>query len=364
MDEEEIFQKLSTVESAVQDNIKAQKRELIVTKYYSEFTINTKDEPLILNNVFITIEKDANNNITYHFHQINEQTKEIEERIFVDEKGNIHTNKELEQYLGDSEIDIEDIIDKNDNEKGKTRAVSEKVKPEEMQEQLQPKKEEPEEQIEQDLGEDIEITNYRQIKDSNLDRQMPQTFKGVEEKGTAYDKKSNRFIIVVKENGKFKMAEGIEPARPTMKSVISINEDGKEIERKVPHALMKTNDSRKELSITIGDYGYVEIGTVNRLPCNERVEMQLRQDGEGKEGERNKKQRDLIEKGGTEAVHELAHEFNDEERIIQEAEKAKVSVEEFKRYLQEVEGNTLDEKIENAHEEIEEDYGVPNRDRK
>ena len=50
-----------------------------------------------------------------------------------------------------------------------------------------------------------------------------------------------------------------------------------------------------------------------------------------------------------------------EEIIKQEADKAKVSVDEFKRYLKDAEGETLEEKIENVQEQVAEDYGAPNK---
>lgn len=46
-----------------------------------------------------------------------------------------------------------------------------------------------------------------------------------------------------------------------------------------------------------------------------------------------------------------------------EAEKAKVSPEEFTRRYNEMGGKTPDEKIDNLHEEIEEEFGAPSRGR-
>ena len=182
-----------------------------------------------------------------------------------------------------------------------------------------------------------------------------------------------------------------------MKTVISINEEGSKVEQKVPHALIKTNNPQKEMSITIGQYGYIEAGTIDRLPCNERIEMQLRQDGEGLEGKRSKELQKMHTAGTREQIHEIAHEFrkeiqnnkdkkentsinelrddeqdpneqmvyspDEERRIAEEAEKAKVSVNEFKKHLDEIHEGTLDEKIEEVHEEIAAEYGAPSRDR-
>ena len=50
-----------------------------------------------------------------------------------------------------------------------------------------------------------------------------------------------------------------------------------------------------------------------------------------------------------------------ETTLRKEAEKAKVSPEEFTRKYNERGGKTPDEKIEDIHEEIEEEFGAPDR---
>ena len=56
-------------------------------------------------------------------------------------------------------------------------------------------------------------------------------------------------------------------------------------------------------------------------------------------------------------------ENGDETTLRKEAEKAKVSVEEFMRKYEERSGKTPDEKLEEIHEEIEAEYGAPSRTR-
>ena len=46
---------------------KRHKRELIATKYYGEFTIDTNKGPVTFTNVFITIENNKQDDISYHF---------------------------------------------------------------------------------------------------------------------------------------------------------------------------------------------------------------------------------------------------------------------------------------------------------
>ena len=57
-EEKEIIQKITIVEASVGEKIQ-NKRELITTKYYSEFVINTPNKPVTLSNVSITDSKAA-----------------------------------------------------------------------------------------------------------------------------------------------------------------------------------------------------------------------------------------------------------------------------------------------------------------
>lgn len=354
---------LATFEEGLQEKLQESKSEIERVKYYEKFRMQGID----FSNIFITEEKDVDGNISYHMYA-GDSSKEL---LSINSKGELTIAPELEGFIKD--LDLFKEIEENEKVPGRLKGYSEKISPEEMKKLLKDKEkdqneEKKEEQIEQDLeqldGEDLEITNYRQIKDNNVEEGLKENFRGAEEKGIGYNKKTNTFISIIKIDGKYQRTPGIEDAKPTMKTVISINEDGTEIEKKVPHALMKTNNPRKELSVTIGDYGYIETGTVDRLPCNERVERPLREDGEDMKGKRTKQVEDISEKGGPEAIHEIAHKYNETEELIeQEAGKAKVSVEEFKRYLEKADGDTLEEKIEQVHEEIEQDYGAPSRNR-
>lgn len=402
-EEKEILEILASFEKELGEKLQESKGEVERVEYYENFAIKgIKDSEI--SGVFVTKGKDVDGNISYHVYY-RDPSNEI---LSIDHEGKIQINPQWKEAIG--YIDFETIMDINGRELGNLKGISEKMEPEEMEKKLkvaqkgkdnkQQENEKNEEtaQVEENLkeqGEDLQIRNYRKIKDENLDKQMKGTFKSSEEKGVAYSGKLNAFILVEKVNGKFQRVEGIEPSKPTMKSVISINEDGSKIEKKVPHALMKTKNPKKEMSITIGQYGYVEAATIDRLPCNERVEMQLRQDGEGIEGKRTKELQNLQTREGPEAIHELAHEFNEEteerkdeatsldqlrddenntndgmnysddeeRRIEEEAAKAKVSVREFKDHLEKLDRGTLEEKIEVVHAEIELEYGAPSREK-
>ena len=327
IEEEEILNKMDIVEASVRQKIQEMdQRELEVTKFYSEFVISTKNGPVTLKNVYITQEKDQTGNISYHFRWINERkngNKTIDEHIVIDENRGSYASEELKDYIDGLKINMNGLMKENgDNERTRLIAKSEKLKKEEMEKIVKEnnnnmqKEEKNEEKIGKDIGgdENLQIDYYRQIKDDNLDEQIKKDFSGYEEKGIAYSKTKNAFIMVGKKDGKFQMVDGFEPAQPTFRTVMSIDEKGEKVEKKVPHALMKTSNSQKEMSITIGQYGYIETGTVDRLPCNERVEMQVREEGETEIDRTSPQLRRAIRTQGTEAVHNWVHEHEEQNK--------------------------------------------------
>lgn len=154
---------------------------------------------------------------------------------------------------------------------------------------------------------------------------MPEVFGGAEEHAQAFSRKLNRFVMIEKVNGKWQLNENVEPAQMTWKSIISIDEQGEKIERKVPYALMKTNREDKEIAVNIGQYGEISIETVDVLPCQERVARGVREDGQGQEGEESSQVRREFNTNGKEYTHELAHQVenveNDEKEAGQEVDK-------------------------------------------
>lgn len=337
-EEKEILEKLNTVESGVGEYIQTKyQRELIATKYYSELVINTPKGEITFNDVFITAEQDSNGEITYHFRWIVENEngeKSIEERMVIDSNGKVFTNGGLKDYLENSEIDIEELFAQNDIEKGRLKGISEKAEEKDISKRLEQKSEKEnevkseEDEIAEELdeqGQDLELTKIRKIKDLYVAERMPEVFGGAEEHAQAFSRKLNRFVMIEKVNGKWQLNENVEPAKMTWKSIISIDEQGESIERKVPYALMKTNREDKEIAVNIGQYGEISIETVDVLPCQERVARGVREDGQGQEGEESSQIRREFNTNGKEYTHELAHQVenveNDEKEAGQEVDK-------------------------------------------
>ena len=326
-EEKEILQKISIVEASVlRNNQQNNQRELVSTKYYSEFIINTNNGPVTFNNVFITAERNKEGEMSYHFRWIMENEKgeqTIEENLTVDENGNIYMSEGLKSYLGNAKLDIDEIISENDSEKGRLKGVSEKSEGKEKSVDDEAEEEEQEgenQKIEKDLeeqGEDLKITKYRKIKDGHISERMPDVFEEGTENGVAFSNKINTFVIISKVNNQYQINENVEPVQMTWKTIISIDPSGEKIEKKVPHALMKTNKDDKEIAVTIGDYGIVDIETVDVLPCQERIAREVRSEGQDLNEEESFEMRQQFNAGGKEYKHDLAHQVKE----IEEAQK-------------------------------------------
>ena len=335
-EEKEILQKLNVVEASVNaQNIQEKnQRELIATKYYSEFVINTEKGPITLKNVFITAEQDQNGKTSYHFRWINENEKGeqiIEECLSIDGDGKVHTEGDLARYLGE-ELDIEELMKSNDLEKGRLKGASEKISKVEKDEQTNDKGDESQE-IDQDLkeqGQDLGLINVREIKDiQNIKERMPEAFGNSDEHAQGYSQTLGKFVMVEKvkdgKKSKWQLNEKVEPSQPTRRKIISIDEKGENIEKEVPYALMKTNRSDKEIAVTYGQYGTVNIQTVDVLPCQERVARQVREQGEDGNGQEDAEIRREFKAGGKEYTHDLAHQVEEIEEIKEDVNQKPVN---------------------------------------
>lgn len=397
-EEKDTLEILGLFEQELDEKLEESKSEVQKVKYYETFQINE----INFKNIFITTEKDAEGNLTYHVY-CGDSSNEI---LSIGSEGKVDVkNPELVPYLLD--VDLEEMINQNEKEPGKLKGISEKADPEELQraiekedehghkqkqeeekedEELEEQQEENEnedeetKEIDKDLkeqGEDLQISSYRKIKDSNVAERMPEVFQDGVENGIAFSNKLNRFVIISKINGHYQLNQNVEPARMTWKTITSISPDGEQVERRVPHALMEIpGNDNKEIAVSIGHYGDVDIETIDVMPCQQRIARAVREDGEGLEGEeRQEVTRDFDTEGiyyGDEIAHkkqELEKEYKVTETDIEElkdldieaimeaeAHKARMSKEGFKEYVKKADGKTLQEKIDNAHEDIEQEY--------
>lgn len=328
-EEKEILKKLAVVETAVSRNISEKhQRELITTKYYSEFVINTPKGPITLNNVFITTERNKQGDMSYHFRWLKENEdgeQIIEESIAIDENGEVYVSEALKDYLGDAIISQEELIKENDNPKRKRlKGISEIADKKSIKQYEQESQQNDEiNQVEADLqqqGEDLKISGYRKIKDTHVGERMPEVFEKGTENGLAFSNKLNSYVLISKVDGQYQLNKNVEPAKLTWESIISIDPNGEGVERKVPHGLMKTNRDDKEIAVTIGQYGDPDIETVDVLPCQERISREVRSEGEGLEKQESLEIRKQFEQEGTEFKNDIAHNVQDIEEAQKEAD--------------------------------------------
>lgn len=379
--EKETMEKMDQFESNMRQNL--EKGEKISSiEYYEKLKIKDGLEK----NSDIYIAKIANEDGT---ERVGIYAKDSDNLLgYVNEEGHIEFIDPLLRSL-EIEITLEDLKELNIEN---IRAKSEELTPKELEEYIEKQKEdnvedkkdekdekdseekdekEANEELMENEGQDLEITYYKKIKDPKLQSEFPE-LKG-KKLGLAYSSKLGQYIITEKDENGIKIADDIKPAKPTMRSVISIGESGDKVERKSPHALMKTSRKDIEMSINIDTYGYIELGKVRVTPCNERVERPVKV-----QSKTNVPETKVIKATDTRTEnHEIAHNFEKGEEkgieiqnlnmiidlgngetttIEKEAEKAKVSPREFLNLYNGAEGKTPKEKIDSAHEEVEEQF--------
>lgn len=332
--------KLNDVSESVKQTIQENNKKLIETRYYKEFVLNTKQGQLVLNDVFITLERNKEGDMEYHFRwaKENEQGEmTIEEKMMADKDGNVYSIEALRGYFESTTLDMDTVLSKNDKERGRLRAISEEQeenkKGKKEEETKEPQNEEQEEKkAKEDLkkdDKDIEISKFRKIKDNHLQERMPNVFDNNSEYAIAYSTTLGSFVVLeakegIDENGKlskqWKVNENVQTAGANYRSIISISENGDKVERKVPYALLRTNRADKEIAITLEaqNYGELDIETVDVMPCQERVSRQVRTQGDGIEKQETLETRREFEKSGTQdgvnkKAHEIAHGFESAE---------------------------------------------------
>lgn len=389
-DGKETLKKLRQVEVSVSNHIRESKRELIGTRYYKQFTIQSGSFPFDFENLFITVEQDENGNITYHFRILNEKEGILDERLVIQQDGKVYTMKELEEIFGNAKFDIDNLIDINDKTEGRLKGTSYNATPEQAKKLLNRKDEDSQEnetdeqsqQIEADLaeqGKEVKIGRHKGIKDDQISQIMPEVFDQNTEYEIAEDRTTGKCIIVSKnQDGKYQINENIEPGRMTTKKVLSMGPEGIENESEIPDQLMTVKGNpRQEVAASIDDWGELYIETVHVTPDQIRIGSSVQMENQGHEAQTQKDVRDEIkQKGGSEFLDEIAHkrqileeEFGvtevsneylenlDIEALMEEeADRVKVSKYAFKGYVKNAQGKTLKEKIYNAQEEIIDEY--------
>ena len=302
MKDQDILYILTSFEQERNQSLEESKSEVESVRYYDSFEINK----INFKNIFITSERDEKGVISYHICC----GDALNELLSIDSEGKVDIkNAELKKYI--EQFDLQQAIEENEKTPEKLKGISKKAEPEEIEQQEEVQDDETQ-QIEQDLqgqGEDLQISKYRKIKDSHISERMPEVFQDGAENGIAFSNKLNRYVIISKVNGQYQINENVEPAKMTWKTIISIDADGQKVERKIPYALMKLPDNnKKEIAVTLDQYGDASIETVDVLPCQERIARAVRHQGQGIEHEETREMRREFETEGTQYPHEIAHQ--------------------------------------------------------
>ncbi len=351
----EIEKKINDVAESVSEECKRNEGELIETRFYSEFEIETSVGTVPLKNVFITIERNKEGDIQYHFNWLKRDKEDgtlyLEQEFVLNQDGTLDIKDiddiekgSLEDLLKLAHIDVESLIERNDKEKGRLAAVAKEETGDKKAEKDGAKEEKgknenesedkEQEEAEEDLkeqGQDLKLSKFRKIKDKNLQERMPETFSKNADYAIAYSSTLGSFVVLEareesdpsgKTRKSWKVNENIKTTGTNYRSIISVSENGDKVERKVPRALLKTNRSDKEIAITMEakDYGDLNIETVDVMPCQERVARQVRTDGEGAEKQENFHTKQEFENGGKTRGHEVAHGTQKIEKDMEEAD--------------------------------------------
>jgi len=172
--------------------------------------------------------------------------------------------------------------------------------------------------------------------------------------------------------------------------VIEVNQDGSKVEKDKVLTMLKIrtgeNQGREDegFTVSLGDYGIPEVNYYRRasqldeytsIPVNlentnqKRTELEVREYMEKKRNtdidDNIERANDRIQQNENEetVLENIDDNFNNDiiteelEILIQKAaDRCKISIEAFKEQLEKVDGETLEEKIENAEEEINEQF--------
>lgn len=251
---------------------------------------------------------------------------------------------------------------------------------EELEKEEKENEKDKKEEISQDLsqdGQDLNITFYRKIIDKTFINEFPETCQGAQEIGMAYSEALKSYILVAKYQDKFEIAKGTEPAKTTMRQVYNVDRVDEKVTRESPHALMpiKGNgykNGTKELSVTIGQYGYIETQVVDVSRENIRIGKDVAEDGEDRiKNEKTYEEKQQAKSWGTERVENEIDLIQDEDSVDTERMKQQIieniletygeELNHLYNYNQELITSSLERRIQNAvnsgkltQEEIEE----------
>lgn len=395
---QEVIDRIREIKAREEKNLNAENEAILDIIYYGKINLSKNDADLNNQTVeeLYLVKKEVEGKIVQEFHTNNGVI------ATVSEEGEIIIYEKYKQLINSNEflLQLRDVLPLS----------LEKLEAEESKEledtEIETKKQDKEQGSEKEKEQYVENPKDAVI---NLDKKITatKTFRQlvpeVKEKGVvdvrARRVDNTRFeLIGINEFGEIVRLESLEQTEGTNpnEDIVKVNEDGSKVEKEKVMTMLKINPGKNEqnsnegFAITLGEYGIPEVNYYRRagqtdeytsIPVNLRNTNQKNTDLEVREymeKTRNTTVDDNIERANAEIEHSEDEEttlenidddpYNDiqtpeEEIMIQKAaDRCKVSVESFKEELEKATGDTLEERIESAEEEINEQY-IGNRER-
>lgn len=395
---QEVIDHIREIKLQEEKNLNAENEVILDIIYYGKINLSKNDADLNNQTVeeLYLVKKEVEGKIVQEFHTNNGVI------ATVGEEGKIEICEKYKQLINYNEflLQLRDVpplsLEKLEAEKSKKLEGS----------KIETKKHDREQ------GSEKEKEQYRENpKDAvvNLDRKITETrtfrelVPEVKEKGVV-DVRVRRVdntkfeFIGINEFGEIVKLESLEQTEGTNpnEDIVKVNEDGSKVEKEKVMTMLKIKPGKNEqnsnegFTITLGKYGIPEVSYYRRagqtdeytsIPVNLRNTNQKHTDLEVREymeKTRNTTVDDNIKRANDQIEHSEDEEttlenidddpYNDtltseEEIMIQKAaDRCKVSVESFRGELEKASGDTLEERIESAEEEINEQY-IGNRER-
>lgn len=384
---QEVIKRIREFKSKQEEGI--QNGTILDIIYYGKINLSKNDadiENQTVEEIYL-VKKEVNGKTIQEFHTNNGTIAIVGEEGTIEITENyrklINSNEFLLQLRNARPVSLEKLeeIESENKESTKSEANKEDKKQEKKEQYI----ENPKDPI---IDLDKKITATKTFKEL-----VPE----VKQKG-AVDVRARRIdntrfeIIGINEYGEIIRLESLEQTEGTNpnEDIVKVNEDGSKVQKEKVSTMIKIKPGENEqksnegFTITLGEYGTPEVSYYRRanetdeytsIPVNLKNTNQKNTDLEVKEymeKERNTSVGDNIEKANDKIEHSEDEEttleniddnpYNDkltseEEIMIQKAAaRCKVSVESFKEELEKTTGDTLEERIENAEEEINEQF--------
>ena len=403
---EEVLEKLREFKTTQETNI--EKGVIILDiSYYGKIILSTNDSDISNQREedLYLVKKQIDGKTQVEFRTDSGIIATIEEgqiRISEEYKNLINEHElllQLENVLPLSLMELEELEKEptNGENSGKRDKKEEKLKPEEqVEDEKDERKDRPKKYIEK--PQDVKIDPNRKITKTKTFYDLVPEARQKGAVDVVVRRKDNVTFEIIGVNSageeiKLQAIEQTEGTNPN-KDIVEINRDGSNVEKDQVSTILKIKNGENEgkqnegFTIRIGEYGIPEVSYYRRsselneyssIPVNltntnqKRTDLDVREYAEKTRNattdDNIKRAEDRIknnkdEKTNLENIDDNPYndiEDSSEIQIRKAAARCKIDVEEFKKELEKKDGDTLEEKIENAEEAINEEFRGRNR---